>query len=169
MADWKEIIQKGVSSLELTGIGFAKDKKVKVKCFSRGDRAEVFKVVNTHYADLGGAIPENESGEGAGSDFTLKFNSTIAAKTFRDAMIAVINQAYSSGDDYTPAPSGGSPAPSGGGTGSSSGGGYYVPATTPSDSTVSASTNNNSILYIGIGVAVLLVVVVGLVIWKKRK
>ena len=162
MADWKEIIQKGVSSLELTGIGFAKDKKVKVKCISRGDRAEVFKVVNTHYADLGGAIPENESGEGAGSDFTLKFNSTIAAKTFRDAMIAVINQAYSSGDDYTP-------APSGGGTGSSSGGGYYVPATTPSDSTVSASTNNNSILYIGIGVAVLLVVVVGLVIWKKRK
>ena len=97
-------------------------------------------------------------------DFRLKYSSSAKAKEVKEILDEIRNADYSKKPADTPAPETSSPETSVPET--------SVPETSsPSEGIVETTveTSDNTVLYIAIGAAVLFAVVVGLVIWKKRR
>ena len=156
MVDWKSCIKSGI-----LGVNAEKD-QVKINCRSKEDGAEVCSVINSHYEELGGA-PKSVVKGSSYKDFRLKYSSSAKAKEVKEILDEIRNA------DYTKKPEDDTPAPSVPETSAPETPAPETPAPETSAPETPVETSDNTVLYIGIGVAVLLVVVVGLVIWKKRR
>ena len=156
--NWKKLIKDGILGVDI----YSKD-QVKITCRSKEDGAEVYSAINSHYEDLGGS-PKSVVKGTSYKDFRLKYSSSAKAKEVKEILDEIRNADYSKKPADTPAPETSSPETSVPET--------SVPETSsPSEGIVETTveTSDNTVLYIAIGAALLLAVVVGLVIWKKRR
>ena len=152
MADWRKIIKDAVVATEVN------NKKVKVKCTDRGSREEVYSIINSHYSELD-INPKNVSGASSGSNFTMKFDSSVEAKAFKDTIDAIKKMDFSSGGNDS-----GTSGVSGSGIPGTSGvSGSVIPVIPVEEG------SNKTTIYIVVGIVLLLAALVGVVIWKKRK
>ena len=149
MADWRKIIKDAVVATEVN------NKKVKVKCTDRGSREEVYSIINSHYSELD-INPKNVSGASSGSNFTMKFDSSVEAKAFKDTIDAIKKMDFSSGGND-------SGTSGGNGSGTSGVSSSVIPVIPVEEG------SNKTTIYIVVGIVVLLAALVGVVIWKKRK
>ena len=160
--NWKKLIKDGILGVDI----YQKD-QVKITCRSKADGEDVYNVINSHYEELGGAPKKVVKGTSY-KDFRLKYSSSAKAKEVKEILDEIRNT------DFTKKPENDTPESS---VPESSVPESSVPESsvpeTPASSAPSvettSETSDNTVLYIGIGAAVLLAVVVGLVIWKKRR
>lgn len=156
--NWKKLIKDGTLGVDI----YSKD-QVKITCRSKADGEDVYNVINSHYEELGGS-PKSVVKGTSYKDFRLKYSSSAKAKEVKEILDEIRNADYSNKPADTPAPEASVPETSVPET--------SVPETSsPSEGVVETTveTSDNTVLYIAIGAALLLAVVVGLVIWKKRR
>ncbi len=161
--NWKKLIKDGTLGVDI----YNKD-QVKITCRSKADGEDVFNVINSHYEELGGS-PKSVVKGTSYKDFRLKYSSSAKAKEVKEILDEIRNADYSKKPADTPAPETSSPETSSPETSVPE---TSVPETSsPSEGIVETTveTSDNTVLYIAIGAALLLAVVVGLVIWKKRR
>lgn len=156
--NWKKIIKDGILGVDI----YSKD-QVKITCRSKADGEDVYNAINSHYEELGGS-PKSVVKGTSYKDFRLKYSSSAKAKEVKEILDEIRNADYSKKPADTPAPETSSPetsvpAPSA----------PETPASSAPSVETAVETSDNTVLYIGIGAAVLFAVVVGLVIWKKRR
>lgn len=158
--NWKKLIKDGILGVDI----YSKD-QVKITCRSKADGEDVYNVINSHYEELGGS-PKSVVKGSSYKDFRLKYSSSAKAKDVKEILDEIRNADYTNKpEDDTPAPSAPeTPAPE---TPASSA--PETPASSVPSVETAVETSDNTVLYIGIGAAVLFAVVVGLVIWKKRR
>ena len=163
--NWKKLIKDGILGVDI----YQKD-QVKITCRSKADGEDVYNVINSHYEELGGA-PKSVVKGSSYKDFRLKYSSSAKAKEVKEILDEIRNADYTKKpEDDTPAPS--APETSAPETPASSAPETSAPETPASSAPsveTAVETSDNTVLYIGIGAAVLFAVVVGLVIWKKRR
>ena len=150
--NWKKLIKDGILGVDI----YQKD-QVKITCRSKADGEDVYNVINSHYEELGGA-PKSVVKGSSYKDFRLKYSSSAKAKEVKEILDEIRNA------DYTKKPEDDTPAPSAPKTSAPE-----TPASSAPSVETAVETSDNTVLYIGIGAAVLFAVVVGLVIWKKRR
>ena len=150
--NWKKLIKDGILGVDI----YQKD-QVKITCRSKADGEDVYNVINSHYEELGGA-PKSVVKGSSYKDFRLKYSSSAKAKEVKEILDEIRNA------DYTKKPEDDTPAPSAPETSAPE-----TPASSAPSVETAVETSDNTVLYIGIGAAVLFAVVVGLVIWKKRR
>ena len=178
MTDYKVTLKSNIQSVELN------KKKVKINCYNNKSGNLVITTLNQNTSIFNGHSYDINKGLDGAKDFNVKFDDKGHAEEFKNAIQAILNDASivtenpeDSGLDNLrdkvgdilnratdvflgPAPAGDAPAgnapagdaPAGGGNG---GGG-------------NDDSGNKTMLYVGIGGAVLLVLVLVLVLWKKK-
>ena len=158
--NWKKLIKDGILGVDI----YQKD-QVKITCRSKADGEDVYNVINSHYEELGGAPKKVVKGLNY-KDFTLNYSSTVKAKEVKEILDEIRNSDFTKKpEDDTPSSS----VPESSAPETSASSAPETPASSAPSVETTSETSDNTVLYIGIGAAVLLAVVVGLVIWKKRR
>ena len=189
MTDYKVTLKSNIQSVEVS------KKKVKITCYNKNAGELAVTTLNRNSSLFGGHSYDINKGIDGAKDFNVKFDNKDHAEQFKNAIqailddtsvvaeapeqsawdkakekindaatklgntasIALTGQPMASAEADAPAgdaPAGNAPAgdaPAGGGNGGGN-----------------DDSGSNTMLYVGIGGAVLLVLIIGLVIWKKK-
>lgn len=159
MSDYKTKLKSNIQSIELDG------KKVKIKTVNKNAGKLVIQLLTQN--SLFGSEIYDLKNDTIPKDFNVKYKNKDHAKTFYEKVMAIISD-----------PSVGTTDPEKSGTGAISdvindflnnmNGAQTPPAgnAAPADNT---GSGDNTMLYVGIGGAVLLVVIIALLVWKMKK
>lgn len=160
MSDYKTTIKSNVVTVELD------KKEVKITCANNKSGKAVMTALTQNPSIFGGNIYDFKKGL-TSKDFKVKFKKKDYAETFYDNVMSIVSD-----------PSVKTTDPEKSGTGAindkineilnNMNGSQTAPAgnAAPANNT---GSSDNTMLYVGIGGAVLLVVIIGLLVWKMKK
>lgn len=191
MTDFKSVLKSNIQSVELN------KKKVKITCANKNAGNKVITTLSQNVSLFGSNNYDVKKGIDGAKDFNVKFdgkNGKAEAETFYKNLIAITNdpsvpteEPEKSGVDKAkeavktavdnavntakqamgipeaaPAPTA-SPSPT------AAPGATAVPAAPGGGGSEDSEGSDKTMLYAGIGGAVLLVIIIGIVIWKSKK